>query len=83
MSLNLAGDEASIEPCINQFDAGSHFRTYPKERNASISANCNVLVSICHISSLQQHHVFQIEKTASLLCDYWWQHTGETYDKWV
>ena len=57
-----------------------HFSTYPGERNASFSANCNVLQALLCSNNVQDH-LTQILSIAAFLCDAWW--AGATHDKWV
>ena len=65
---------------IEKFEDVHHFRTYGTERNASFSANCNVL-SVLLSSPDKDTYEKQIFKAFDFLCDAWW--TGEIDDKWV
>jgi aphidicolan-16beta-ol synthase/syn-copalyl-diphosphate synthase len=67
-------------PMINEFDGEGHFRTYKMERNPSFSANANALVALLYTPE-PSIYIDQISKTASFLCDAWWE--GTINDKWV
>lgn len=66
---------------IDRFKSeNGHFRTYPGERDASFSANCNVLKAILHSPNLEEYSSC-IADIVTFLSDAWW--SGTTKDKWV
>ena len=79
LSLNLLGRPISPDQMIAEFETKSHFQTYKAERNASFSANCNVLNALLHDPEPVKY-LSQIHKTANFLCDSWW--AGSLKDKW-
>ncbi|RDL34572.1 uncharacterized protein BP5553_07700 [Venustampulla echinocandica] len=79
LTLNLLGRPTSPDGMIANFEATSHFRTYPGERNASFSANCNVLNALLHVENPGQY-TKQISKTTIFLCKSWM--AGNITDKW-
>lgn len=81
LTLNLLERAASPDDLIEHFktDQG-HFRTYPGERDASFSANCNVLKALLHTPDVEKYES-QISRITVFLCDSWW--SGAVKDKWV
>ncbi|CAJ2508475.1 Uu.00g135010.m01.CDS01 [Anthostomella pinea] len=79
--LKLLGRNARPEKMINMFEAEDYFKTYPKERNPSSSANCNALVALLCQNS-PQHCLPQITKAVAFLCDTWWSAVSKIQDKW-
>jgi hypothetical protein len=65
---------------IAEFEAETHFQTYKLERNASFSANCNVLSALLHVENPVEY-TQQIAKAATFLCRFWM--SGDVKDKWV
>lgn len=85
LSLNmLKGKHGTIEvdPMIEMFEAETHFRTYPAERDPSFSANCNVLLALLHHPD-KSRYLSQVEKVVQFLCEYWWSNDNNVTDKWV
>ena len=81
ITLRQLGKDPDPSQMIKHFTTDQkHFSTYPGERDASFSANCNVLQALLHTASVQKH-TRQIVRIATFLCDSWW--TGATQDKWV
>ncbi|PYH87533.1 terpene synthase family protein [Aspergillus ellipticus CBS 707.79] len=79
LTLNLVGYPAQPEQLIAQFRNGDHFRTYPQERDPSISTNCNVLAAMLHTGE-PHRYLDEIELT---LCFLYRQHNaGRLQDKW-
>lgn len=81
LALSLLGHPTSHQGLISTFECETHFRTYRRERNPSLSANCNTLVSILgqpNVSDLSS----QIIKIASFLDRTWWS-DNNLEDKWV
>lgn len=81
LALSLCNNEFSVEPCVREFDAGTHFRTFAGERDASISANCNVFMALIHQKESKWSPA--IEKCARFLCEHWWRNGEDVRDKWV
>lgn len=79
MTLKLLGQDVNPAPMIRKFEASDHFRTYEMERNPSFSANCNVLLALLGLESVDQY-LSQIEKTLTFLLQKW--DSGEVVDKW-
>jgi len=80
-TLNLLGRNASPSRMISHFrNDNGFFRTYPAERNASFSANCNALSALLHSPNVGDYAA-DIVTNASFLCDLWWK--GDIKDKWV
>lgn len=82
LALRLIGHEISPTQMLDVFEGDKHFRTYPHERDPSISANCNVLLTLLNLPNVT-HYAPQIVKTVKFLCDYWWNCDGVIKDKWV
>ena len=81
LTLNLLGRPAKVEPVVSDFRTKSrHFCTYPGERNASFSANCNILMAILHAPDRDKYDS-DIVNILEYLCDCWWN--GAIKDKWV
>ena len=81
LALQLLGRDASTQQLIDHFQSDNgYFRTYLGERDASFSANCNVLLALLYSSDIQQN-ILQIVRTFTFLCDSWW--AGKARDKWV
>ncbi|KAI9925901.1 hypothetical protein MW887_005707 [Aspergillus wentii] len=80
LTLSLLGHPTSHQGLLSKFEAETHFRTYDRERNPSLSANCNALVCL-----LAQPNVAdltpQIIKIASFLTRTWWS-DNNLEDKW-
>lgn len=80
--LNKLGLDRPVEKMVEKFEVKGHFQTYPAERDASFSANCNVLLALLHqkeIATYQQ----QILKCVRFLTRSWWNTDGPIRDKWV
>jgi hypothetical protein len=67
---------------VNKFEVEGHFQTYPAERDASFSANCNVLLALLHQKEVGAYHL-QIYKCVRFLTQCWWNTDGQIKDKWV
>ncbi|KAI0008534.1 Copalyl diphosphate synthase [Xylariaceae sp. FL0662B] len=81
ISLNKLGRPASPEKIVERFEAESHFRTYPLERDPSFSANCNALSAFLCQPDVSRYTT-QIVKAVRFLCDYAWKSDGKIKDKW-
>ncbi|GKZ30056.1 hypothetical protein AbraIFM66950_007577 [Aspergillus brasiliensis] len=79
LTLNLVGYPALPEQLITQFKNDDHFRTYPQERDPSISTNCNVLAALLHTIEPCQY-IEDIELTLRFL--YRQHDQGRFQDKW-
>ena len=81
ITLSQLGEYPDPSQMIEHFRTKQgHFFTYPGERNASFSTNCNVLQSLLHSKNVQDYKS-QISSITDFLCDSWW--AGNTHDKWV
>ena len=80
LTLSLLGRAVDPRGMLAKFDSGTYFRTYVGERNASFSANCNVLNTLVHLEA-PSIYVAQITRAASFICDAWY--AGTVRDKWV
>ena len=81
LTLDLLGRDVLPDRMIDQFKSeNGHFRTYPGERDASFSANCNVLIALLHSPNVEMYSSC-ISNIATFLSDAWW--TGASRDKWV
>ncbi|KAK1561739.1 ent-kaurene synthase [Colletotrichum navitas] len=79
--LNILCLNKSAAGMVDEFETETHFRTYPSERDSSLSANCNVLLALLHQPEPSQY-ASQIAKGARFLCDTWWKTDGPVKDKW-
>ncbi|KAL9100074.1 MAG: hypothetical protein Q9163_004515 [Psora crenata] len=80
LSLNLLGRPVHAKSLTEHFRSNnSHFRTYLGERDASFSANCNVLRALLEAPGAQDH-IADIKNIADFLCESWW--SGAIQDKW-
>lgn len=69
LTLYLLGKNVTTDAMIAHFKTShGHFCTYPGERDASFSANCNVLQAVLSTHDAYEHreHVIAI---ASFLCN--------------
>ncbi|KAL9062537.1 MAG: hypothetical protein Q9161_009791 [Pseudevernia consocians] len=80
LTLNHQGEQVDPGQMITHFKTKqNHFCTYPGERNASFSANCNVLQALLSCHNVQDYSL-QISSVTIFLCDSWWG--GAVLDKW-
>ncbi|KAI5925012.1 Ent-kaurene synthase [Camillea tinctor] len=79
MALRFLGKSVSIQPLLEAFEAETHFKTYHGERNASFSANCNVLICILMLED-PTRYTAQIAKAAIFLSAQIWE--GNVQEKW-
>ncbi|KAF2198780.1 Ent-kaurene synthase [Delitschia confertaspora ATCC 74209] len=77
--LGLMGWKQSIEPMLKAFEAEASFRTYRGERNASTTANCNILLCLLR-SAESSKYTSQIVKCVQFLVQAWMANSGP--DKW-
>ena len=81
LSLNLLGRTVGVDSLLERFRSkDNHFCTYADERDASFSANCNVLRAILEAPNVDSY-VGDIESVANFLCESWWK--GAIRDKWA
>lgn len=80
-SLKALGRSVSPLKMLSHFLTPSgYLATYPRERNPSPSANCNVLLCLPQSPDLVDALV-SIERIIGWLCECWWNNKME--DKWV
>lgn len=81
LTLTLSGKAATPDQMIDRFRSkNGHFRTFPGETDASFSANCNVLMALTHMPSVEDYTPC-ISSILTFLSDCWW--SGTFRDKWV
>lgn len=79
MTLKLLGKSPDPVPMIKLFELKDHFRTYEMERNPSVSANCNVLLTLLYLDDVSGY-TSQIKKALDfILAEF---ERGEVLDKW-
>ena len=81
--LSLSGKPGFSEDIIRSFDAPKALKTYRIERDPSISANCNALLSMILDERDYPSKSTTIEKVVSFICDSWIDTDGSIKDKWV
>ena len=81
--LSLSGELGFSEDIARSFDAPKALKTYRIERDPSISANCNALLSMVLDKSEYPSKGTTIEKIVSSICDSWMNTEGSIKDKWV
>ncbi|KAJ5753014.1 Phyllocladan-16-alpha-ol synthase [Penicillium odoratum] len=79
--LNLLQQQVSPDAMLKAFEADYHFKTYPHERDASFSANCNVLLALLHTHNPSQYEP-QIEKATRFLHTHFRESELNVRDKW-
>ncbi|KAL8962203.1 MAG: hypothetical protein Q9193_001357 [Seirophora villosa] len=78
--LSFLGYQVELKPQVAHFRSDlTHFHTYINERDASSSANCNVLRAMLESGDFDDHFD-RIESTSQYLCEVWWD--GRMEDKW-
>jgi len=80
LSLIMLGEHPNVEPMLAEFEAKLCFVTFHGERNPSLSANCNILLSLLR-SSDRAKYSSQISKAATYISSSWL--AGKVQDKWV
>lgn len=81
--LSLFGRPGFTSCIVGHFDSSKHLKTYSAERNPSVSANCNALLSIILDSEEYPLKNAAIEKVVNFVCESWWSASGSLDDKWV
>lgn len=81
--FSLLGRPGFTRRIIEEYDSSTCLKTYAAERNPSVSANCNALLSIVLDSEEYPSKCEAIEKITVFICDSWWAMNGSFNDKWV
>ena len=81
--FSLLGRSGFTSQIVEIFDSTQCLKTYRVERNPSVSANCNALLSIVVDSDQYPSKIETIEKVAAFICNSWWSSSGMLNDKWV
>ncbi|KAJ5175000.1 uncharacterized protein N7482_000877 [Penicillium canariense] len=81
-TLHLLGQSFSPDRMIQRWEGPDHFMVFTGERNASPTANANVLLALVHLSSNGEYSQ-SIRKCIHFLCRCWWETDGLLHDKWV
>ncbi|MCJ1438192.1 hypothetical protein MMC27_007579 [Xylographa pallens] len=80
LTLNLLGRPTTSASIIQHFESEQgHIRTYLGERDASFSANCNVLMALLSCPDVSMHE-YKIARIAIYICTVWFE--GLVKDKW-
>ncbi|KAK0631021.1 hypothetical protein B0T17DRAFT_637782 [Bombardia bombarda] len=77
--LVLGKSNVNVDGLVHMFEAETHFITYPGERNASFSANCNVLVCLLMLQD-SKPYLSQIVKATNFLVAHVFN--GPVNEKW-
>lgn len=81
LTLNLIGRRAHLKAVAEHFKSkDGHFHTFLCERDASFSANCNVLKALLETPDVHEY-INEVVSILTFLCDAWWR--GASRDKWV
>ncbi|KAF2651583.1 hypothetical protein K491DRAFT_606568 [Lophiostoma macrostomum CBS 122681] len=78
-TLRLLGWDKDVAPMLKAFEAEKSFITYRGERNASSSANCNILLCLLRVPEPAKY-TMQIVKAVAFLSRFWMDNNGP--DKW-
>ena len=81
--FSLFGAVGFTRRMVEHFGSSKCLRTYSAERNPSVSANCNALLSILLDSEEYPMKIAIVEKVTTFICDNWWDSCGSLDDKWV
>lgn len=81
--LSLSGKLGFSKDIVRSFDAPKCLKTYRIERDPSISANCNALLSIILDKNDYPSKGTTIEKIVNFIYDSWMDTEGSIKDKWV
>jgi len=82
LALSMLDQPVSPDHMIKAFEKPNHFATFESERDPSFTSNCHVLLALLHQPDLNRYHS-QILKTASFICEFWWNSDHHVKDKWV
>ncbi|ORY03146.1 hypothetical protein BCR34DRAFT_492590 [Clohesyomyces aquaticus] len=80
--MSLSGTLGFSEAIINNFNSSRCLKTYSGERDPSVSANCNALMSILVDQAEYEGKVAIIEKIVTFICASWVEAKGTINDKW-
>ncbi|KAL9018650.1 MAG: hypothetical protein Q9185_004061 [Variospora sp. 1 TL-2023] len=83
--FSLLGRRGFSSQIIDNFDSPQCLKTYKGERNPSLTANCNALLSVLldsDDSRPYQPRYLPIQKITRFICDSWWNTSGPLNDKW-
>lgn len=83
ITFSLFGRPGFTSLIVAQFDSTKCLMTFNEERNPSVSANCNALLSLVLDSEEYQSKEAAIEKVANFVCDCWRSANDFLDDKWV
>lgn len=81
--FSLFGRSGFTSLIVEHFDSPQSLKTYSDERNPSVSANCNALLSLVLDSEEYQSKTATIEKLINFICQCWQGANGFLDDKWV
>jgi hypothetical protein len=82
VTLTHLGVPTTAARLIERYGSKSHFRTYDRERDASVTTNSNALAAMCLSPDVHEHEQ-HIEMAMRFLCRTWWQDSHGFKDKWV
>ncbi|KAF2744065.1 hypothetical protein M011DRAFT_461105 [Sporormia fimetaria CBS 119925] len=80
--LSLGGRSGFSAALVREFDTPTHLKTYSGERDPSLSANCNALMSLLLDSSDFPGKSTTIDKVLRFLIREWSSEFGQLKDKW-
>ena len=81
--FSFLGRPGFTELITKHFDSPKCLKTYSAERNPSVSANCNALLSIVLDTEEYQSKNAAMTLVINFICDSWWHTSGSLGDKWV
>ena len=81
-TLNMLDVNIPAQRLCEIYETPTHFRVYPRERDASFSANCNALAALLHQPDIERYRI-QVAKIARFLCAKQWHADEKIDDKWV
>ena len=79
LTLQYLGEDPDLSTMIKKFEHNSHFKTYDLEHNASVSVNCNVLLTLLTAKSIEKYTT-PIENAVKFVLSEWQR--GPISDKW-
>lgn len=81
LTLSLLGQQVGLGPLVKCFKSkNGHFCIYLGERDASFSANCDILRALLQICD-DINYEKDRSNLLDFLCELWWR--GAIEDKWV
>jgi hypothetical protein len=81
--MSLSGKQGCSEVIVKEFSTPRCLKTYRGERNPSVSANCNALLSLLVDEAEYESKVVTMEKIITFVYDSWMKGKCEVKDKWV